>query len=111
MFKRLAFFEGKIRDGCEDEFDRYINTNLVPLWTRLPGATGVELLREVEAEEGSHRYPFVLQVTFPDRAAIEQMLASPIRYESREVTKGLLELFEGRVFHVIYDLHAHKMAG
>jgi hypothetical protein len=26
---------------------------------------------------------------------------------SRETTKGLLAMFEGRVFHVIYELHDH----
>lgn len=104
MLKRLAFFEGSIAAGREAEFDAYIKERLLPLWTQFPGATQVETLREVEAEEGSHRYPLVLQITYPDCAAIETALASKVRLESREMTKGLLEMFEGRVFHVVYDL-------
>ena len=38
MFKRLAFFEGRIASGREAEFDAYIKERLVPLWTRFPGA-------------------------------------------------------------------------
>jgi hypothetical protein len=104
MYKRLAFFEGTISHGREAEFDAYIRERLVPLWTQFPGATRVEVLREVEAEDGSHRYPLVLQTTYPDRGAIENALASKVRYESREATKGLLAMFEGRIFHVVYKL-------
>lgn len=107
MFKRLAFFEGAIARGREVEFDAYVQKRLVPLWTQFPGATRVEVLREVEAEDGSHRYPLVLQTTYPTRNAIETALASKVRFESREMTKGLLAMFEGRVFHVVYELGDH----
>jgi hypothetical protein len=110
MFKRLAFFEGMIARGREAEFDAYINERLVPVWTQFPGATRVEILREVEAEDGSHRYPLVLQTTYPKRDAIEKALASKVRFESREMTKGLLAMFEGRVFHVVYELGDHAAA-
>ena len=85
MIKRFAFFEGAIKPGCETAFDAYVNEKLVPLWTRFPGALRVEVLREVEAEDGSHRYPMALATTYPDKAAIATALASPVRYESREV--------------------------
>ncbi len=107
MFKRLAFFEGAIRSGREAAFDAYVNERLVPLWTRFPKALRVEVLREVEAEDGSHRYPMVLSIAYPDRGAIAEALASPVRSESREVTKGLLEFFEGRIFHVVYEVGDH----
>ena len=110
MMKRLAFFEGAIRPGRAAEFDAYVTDRLVPLWTQFPGAARVEVLREVEAEDGSHRYPMVLEITYPNRAAIENALASPVRAQSREVTKGLLEFFDGRIFHVVYRLAAHDAA-
>ena len=110
MMKRLAFFEGAIRPGRAHELDAYVTEKLVPLWTQFPKAARVEVLREVEAEDGSHRYPMVLEITYPDRAAIEGALASPVRAESREVTKGLTEFFDGRIFHVVYHLAAHDPA-
>ena len=60
MLKRLAFFEGRVAEGRDAEFDGYIRERLLPLWNQFPGATRVEVLREVEAEDGSHRYPLVL---------------------------------------------------
>ena len=48
-----------------------------------------------EAEDASHRYPMVLEIAYPDRAAIEEALASPVRAESREVTQGLLNSSQG----------------
>jgi antibiotic biosynthesis monooxygenase (ABM) superfamily enzyme len=110
MFKRIAFFEGTIAPGREAEFDAYIKERLVPLWTQFPGATRVEVLREVEAEGGAHRYPLVLQTTYPERDVIEKALASKVRFESREMTKGLLAMFDGRVFHVVYEFDDHAAA-
>jgi len=37
-------------------------------------------------------------------------LASDARSESREVTKGLLAMFEGRVFQVVYALDQYRPA-
>ncbi len=110
MIKRLAFFEGVIRPGREAEFDDYVTQKLVPLWLRFPKAVRVEVLREVEAEDGSHGYPMVLEITYPDRAAVEEALASAVRTESREVTKGLSQFFDGRIFHVVYLVAEHGPA-
>ena len=35
MFIRCAFFQGQVKPGLEDTFNRYIRDNLVPLWTGL----------------------------------------------------------------------------
>ncbi len=110
MYKRLAFFEGAILDGQHAAFDGYIAEHLLPLWRQFPGVTRVEILREVEAEDGSHRYPLVLQTTYPDREAIAVALASQVRFDSREMTRGLLALFSGRVFHVVYRLEDYAIA-
>jgi hypothetical protein len=47
----------------------------------------------------------ILQTTYPSREAIDIALKSPERFESRALTRVLLQMFEGRVFHVIYDLN------
>ena len=46
--------------------------------------------------------PGVLAIRYPSREAIEQALASPVRFESREVTKGLTEMFDGSIFHTVF---------
>lgn len=103
MLTRLAFFEGVIRPGREAEFDAYVDETLAPLWRRFPHATCVEILREAEADDGAHRYPLVLRISYPSRAALDEALASPIRAEGRALTQGLFAFFDGRIFHTVYS--------
>ena len=41
---------------------------------------------------------------FDDAEALQAALDSPVRHDSREVTKGLLAMFDGRVRHHVFDL-------
>jgi hypothetical protein len=111
MFIRCAFFRGRAKPGCEDRFTAYVNERLVPLWTRFPGAEEVRVLRQEEADVAEPHFEMVLQIRYPSRAAIEAALASDVRLESREVTKGLLEFFEGDIFHTVFRADHHALAG
>lgn len=102
MFIRCAFFRGRAKPGREAEFTSYVRDKLVPLWTRFPGIEEVRVLRQEEADVSDPHFEMVLQVRYPSREAIETALASDVRYESREVTKGLLELYEGDIFHTVF---------
>ena len=102
MFIRCAFFRGRAKPGHEAEFTSYVRDRLVPLWTRFPGAEEVRVLRQEEADVSDPHFEMVLQVRYPSREAIEMALASDVRFESREVTKGLLELYEGDIFHTVF---------
>jgi hypothetical protein len=109
MFVRCAFFEGKIKPGQEKAFHDFVAEQLVPLWTAFPGAAEVRVLSQMESDTANPAYPLVLAFKFPDRAAIERALASDVRQQSREVTGELVKLFEGRIFHTIFDLR-HDVA-
>ncbi len=100
MITRLAFFEGSIKPGKEKAFETYVLERLVPLWTKFPNAGRVQVLREVSRDEGAPPFAMVLAVSYPDSAGMEEAMVSPVRMESREVTKGLFEFFDGRIFHV-----------
>jgi antibiotic biosynthesis monooxygenase (ABM) superfamily enzyme len=102
MFIRCAFFRGRVRPGHEAAFTRYVEERLVPLWRRFPGAQEVRVLRQLESDQDHSRYEMVLEIRYPSREAIEAALASPVRAESREVTRGLLEMFDGDVFHTVF---------
>lgn len=104
MLMRLAFFEGAIRPGCEDQFEDTVKTKLLPIWKQTPRAVRVDVLLEVEADEGAHRFPMVLAIAYPDRNALEEALASPVRGLGREATRELFELFDGRIFHAVYEV-------
>jgi hypothetical protein len=109
MFIRCAFFEGNVRPGREDAFAVFVKERLVPLWTRFPGAQEVRVLRQLESDTGRPHYAMVLAIKYPSRAAIEEALKSDVRARSRELTAELVEMFEGRIFHTVFEA-AHDVA-
>jgi hypothetical protein len=103
MFIRCAFFQGKVKPGMEDAFNRYIRENLVPLWTRFPGAQEVRVLRQVESDVTDPHFGMVLSVRYPSRESIEIALASEVRMKSKEVSKDMIAMFDGTVFHTVFS--------
>ncbi|MDX3924389.1 MAG: hypothetical protein QHC90_01105 [Shinella sp.] len=104
MIVRQALFEGGIRAGMEGEFRRYVEERLLPMWHAFPGVKEVRVLHALERDEGAPVYAMVLSMMFEDTGALAAALDSAVRYESREVTRGLLEMFEGRIHHHVFDL-------
>lgn len=104
MFIRCAFFEGKVKPGCDDAFAAFVRDRLVPLWTQFPGAEEVRVLRQTESDTQEPEYAMVLAIRYPDRAAIELALASAVRFKSREETAELVKMFDGRIFHTIFEV-------
>jgi hypothetical protein len=110
MFIRCAFFHGRARPGHEAAFTAYVREQLVPLWTQFPGAEEVRVLRQLECDAADPHLEMVLAIRYPSREAIERALASEVRARSREVTQGLLALFEGRIFHTVFAAEQFELA-
>lgn len=109
MFIRCAFFQGNVKPGMEEAFNRYIREKLVPLWTRFPGAQEVRVLRQVESDVANPHFGMVLSVRYPSRESIEIALASAVRLESREVSKDLIAMFDGTVFHTVFSADEYAL--
>lgn len=109
MYIRCAFFEGKVLDGCEQQFTDFVRDRLVPLWTTFPGAEEVRVLRQKESDTPSPHYAMVLAIKYPSLGAIEEAMKSDVRARSREVTGELVKLFDGRIFHTVFEM-AHDVA-
>ncbi len=103
MLIRCAFFEGKVKPGCEEAFADFVKARLVPLWTQFPGAEEVRVLRQRESDTAEPHYAMVLAIRYPDQAAIDKALASEVRAQSRAETAELVKMFEGRIFHTVFD--------
>jgi hypothetical protein len=103
MYVRCAFFEGKVQDGCEKQFADFVREKLVPLWTKFPGAVEVRVLRQIEADTPAPHYAMVLAIKYPTRAAIEEAMQSDVRAKSRAVTGELVKMFDGRIFHTVFE--------
>lgn len=111
MYIRCAYFEGRVREGRDAEFRDYVRQRLVPLWTRFPGAELVQVWHQAESDTAEPHYAMVLAIRYPSREAIERALASPVRGESREVTQGLLPMFDGRIFHTVFEASEYPTQG
>lgn len=108
MIIRQAHFEGAILEGREIEFKRYVAERLLPMWRQFPGVREVRVLHALEHDANAPQIAMVLSMKFDDRDALAQALESPVRYESREVTKGLLAMFDGHIHHHVFELAADE---
>ena len=109
MFIRCAFFQGKVKPGLEEAFNQYIRNELAPLWTRFPGAQEVRVLRQVESDVSDPHFGMVLSVRYPSRESIDIALASEVRLKSREVSKALIDMFDGTVFHTVFSADEYAL--
>jgi hypothetical protein len=104
MYIRCAFFEGKVKAGQEQAFHDFVSEKLVPLWTKFPGAEEVRVLSQNGSDTDNPHYAMVLAIKYPSMDAINKALASDVRFKSREVTGELVKMFDGRIFHTVFDL-------
>lgn len=103
MLTRCAYFEGHVHEGKDALFDRFVEERMMPLWRAFPGASDVRVLRDVSADPHAPPLRMVLEVDYPNMEAIESALASPARAKAKAETEKLMTMFDGRIYHVIFD--------
>lgn len=103
MLTRTAIYEGTVRAGREEEFFARVRDELEPLWRRFPNVTAVRVQRTRQPDPDARPIAMILEMDFPDMAAIEACLASPIRPESHTATMEVMKLFDGRFYHLITE--------
>jgi antibiotic biosynthesis monooxygenase (ABM) superfamily enzyme len=104
MFIRCAFFEGRVKPGSEADFSKFVQDRLVPLWTQFPGAEEVRVLRQHASDTDNPHYAMVLSIRYPNMAAIEKAMESDARAKSRLETAELVKMYDGRIFHTIFEV-------
>lgn len=103
MLTRTAIYEGTIQAGREEEFFTRVRRELEPLWQRFPNVLAVRVQRMLHKDQDARPIAMILEMDFPDMAALEGCLASPIRPESHAATMEVMKLFEGRFYHLVSD--------
>ena len=103
MLTRCAYFEGQIHEGKAELFDRFVDERLMPLWRQFPGSTDMRVLRDVSADPHAPHLRMVLEVDYPDMETIETALASSVRTRAKVETEKLMTMFDGRIYHVIFE--------
>ena len=106
MLTRTAIYEGRIHPGQEAVFFRRVRDELEPIWRRFPHVVAVRVHRICSADQDAHPIVMILEMDFPDMAAIDACLASPIRPESHQATLEVMKLFDGRFYHLIGEITA-----
>ena len=109
MLIRYAEFVGTIKAGRHEEFYDFVESTLIPLWTKFDGAVSVSVCRELERDEGAPSTPLLLAITYPDQTALERAMACDARFQSREQTQHLLTMFEGKVYHRVTSAAIHEL--
>jgi len=104
MYIRYAFFEGKVKEGCEAAFTKFVRERLVPIWTTFPDAKEVRILRQQSADDGAPRFEMVLAIRYPSLEAVEVAVNSDARARARLETRELVKMFEGRIFHNVFKV-------
>lgn len=106
MIVRQAFFEGTVHAGREAEFRAFVEQKLMPLWRLFPGARDVRVLFASERDEGAPPFALSLAMTFEDETALAAALQAPVRFESRALTGELMQMFDGRIHHHVFELRS-----
>ncbi|MCP5144086.1 MAG: hypothetical protein H6978_04610 [Gammaproteobacteria bacterium] len=103
MITRTAIFEGRIKPGYEQAFFRQIEERLAPLWWRFPKVMDVRMYKIDQVDEGAPPIIMIQQVDYPDMDALAAVMTSPERDQARALTLEILQMFEGRFYHLVSE--------
>jgi hypothetical protein len=101
MITRRAIFEGRVHAGREEEFFNAVESRLAPLWQAFPHALAVRLFRIDTCDDAERPVAMIQEVDYPDMASLQEAITSPQRDAARAVTLELLDMYDGRFYHVI----------
>lgn len=100
---RCAFFQGRILPGMEAAFYQHVENVMIPLWSRFPAVREVRVLTQESADIDRPAYPLVMVMRFDSHQDIELALASPVRAQSKRESAALIAMFEGTIFHTVFN--------
>ena len=103
MITRTAIFEGVFKPGAEDRFFDLVEIRLAPLWAKFPEARNLRYLRVRDRDPDAPTIVMIQQIDYPSREAMAAALASPARTAARAATLELMEMLDGRFYHVVAD--------
>lgn len=110
MITRYALFEGAIKPGQTEAFRAAVMETILPKWKQFPGAMDVRVSFAEARDDGAPEFPMILAVNYPDMAAVDEALASPVRTEARAATEAVLsQFFDGRIHHHVTLANEFKL--
>lgn len=106
MLLKQALFIGQVKPGFEAEMRAYVESDLAPLWRQFSGALRMEVLYGVQQDPKGPEIPLVLSILYENEAKIEEAMASPARFQSRDLLPAFYERFWDQVqlVHTTYEV-------
>ena len=71
--------------------------------TDLGLAKAVRVMRTINVDPGYPPIAMVQEIDYPSLEAVQEALDSPVRLEGRTITDEMMEMFDGRFYHVVYE--------
>ena len=75
MFVRCAYFKGAIKPGMEETFHAHWREHVLPHWRAFPHLLELRVMRDVESDDDTSRFPLVMAMKFAERAHIAEALS------------------------------------
>ena len=110
MLTRYAMFQGHINDGQTLAFRAAVLDEVLPKWRAFPGVLAVRVCFAEARDDGAPELPMILAISYPDRAAVDAAMASPIKAAAKAATEAVLaRYFRGHIHHHITEAHDFTM--
>jgi uncharacterized protein (TIGR02118 family) len=103
MIIRSAILQGQVPEADRERFDAQMRGAVVQAISTYPGIRQVKLRKLLSADEGMAPTYMVFDLYFDSLAAMEAALASPTRQAVREQMKQAMSLFQGKVWHQVFE--------
>ena len=84
----------------------YVDQHLKPLWRQFTGAQQISVHYATKQDPNGPVIPLILAITYPNEHAMAQALASPARYESRDMLAGFYQAYFDEVTLYHYELES-----
>lgn len=99
MILRYGIYEGWVGTADQAAFDEIMCDRVMPALARMPGVSGVRLLRGLSPVGLQPTYYQLIELSFPDEGALHQAMNSSERRAIAQVQAPSLNMFRGRTPH------------
>lgn len=106
MIVRSAVLEGHVAQDHQEAFDRAMRDQVLPAIRTYPGLRDVRLRKIAVPEAGAPDVYMIFDLYFDSLADMDAALASETRQVVRKTISENMSLFEGRVYHLVFEERA-----
>lgn len=104
MHVRCACFEGDVIASDRERFESIVRDEMVPRMLKFPGIRSLRLRWGRESETPERHIYLVIEHGYDSPEAIESAITSDVRASMSSALEALMGLFDGKVWHVNYEL-------